>query len=77
MVLTQPGSSDCRSVPLIIEFPYHYGSYATREHRVEDSLMPMRFHTTMVLTQHSIDTAHIAASLFPYHYGSYATGGRQ
>jgi len=33
-------------------FPYHYGSYATREvFETEEERCVVRFHTTMVLTQ--------------------------
>jgi len=56
-----------------IQFPYHYGSHATRP-SLSDHALPCRFHTTMVLTQplaHGHPLTRI--SLFPYHYGSHAT----
>jgi len=33
------------------KFPYHYGSYATNRGGVSNSMLLIRFHTTMVLTQ--------------------------
>jgi len=54
-------------------FPYHYGSHATKR-LWHGSWIWNRFHTTMVLTQHSQGSRRLKqAFLFPYHYGSHAT----
>ncbi len=53
MVLTQRRMFMQHSLPAILPFPYHYGSYATYTHRLSVSPRSPCFHTTMVLTQHS------------------------
>ena len=57
-----------------IQFPYHYGSYATINGEFRRVEINCRFHTTMVLTQPRILKQNTAlVYMFPYHYGSYAT----
>jgi len=76
MVLTQLDFSD---PPIILAqvFPYHYGSYATKQPIETIRLAETRFHTTMVLTQlGDAIRPRYPGTWFPYHYGSYATWRR-
>jgi len=55
MVLTQLYEIIIPQSEVFLQFPYHYGSYATpRRSRVTGWLTS--FHTTMVLTQPSCDS---------------------
>jgi len=47
-------------------FPYHYGSYATKSGFDFDKLKKSSFHTTMVLTQHSLQT-NLRKSMTSFH----------
>jgi len=74
MVLTQLGMVLRRWRPSR-KFPYHYGSYATKNVFIWWSV-GFCFHTTMVLTQPKNQVAATSpVYVFPYHYGSYATSG--
>ena len=55
------------------EFPYHYGSHATKAGIKRVNKHVLCFHTTMVLTQHAQTKCFSPLALFPYHYGSHAT----
>jgi len=53
MVLTQPVTLCTLPLVLVDMFPYHYGSHATPVSLKPSAFDTKRFHTTMVLTQHS------------------------
>jgi len=73
MVLTQHGTNLGRW-DSDIQFPYHYGSYAT-------ILMPENFKASIFVSiplwflRNKMDGSFLSAHFekFPYHYGSYAT----
>jgi len=56
MVLTQQRLNSL-SFFMLIQFPYHYGSYATRKRTSITRWLNSRFHTTMVLTQRERERA--------------------
>jgi len=61
-------------VRVLSRFPYHYGSHATFKGEFRGVDVEIRFHTTMVLTQHNTNKPfYNVCYTFPYHYGSHAT----